>query len=159
MKSGSTVFLARRPSARQKRPRHGGQKTSGYFFSGDADSGDAENFATQRRRCATDMSRMLADLPDQPQAMRGKAGAIPPVSWRPAVPDCRAAMLQAIRVGRPAPMLEPWIIDEILRREEERRREVLPRLEIPLPPASSEHGERGDLEEPETERGVAIIGI
>ncbi|MGD0836867.1 MAG: hypothetical protein ABSB49_09525 [Polyangia bacterium] len=98
-------------------------------------------------------------LPDQPQAMRGKAGAIPLVSWRPAGLDCRAAMLQAIRVGRPAPMLEPWIIDEILRREEERRREDLPRLEIPLPPASSERGERGDLGEPETERGVAIIGI
>lgn len=71
-------------------------------------------------------------------------------------------------------MLEPWIIDEIRRREEERRRGELPRLEIPVPqpswPLSDEerdhdhdhdhdydgrdkHGDRSP------ERGVVIIGM
>ncbi len=76
--------------------------------------------------------------------------------------DCRAAMLQAIRVGREIPMLEPWIIDEIRRREEERRRGDLPRLEIPMPqPLWPEEGEsdpnrQGDKN---PERGVVIIGM
>ena len=42
-------------------------------------------------------------------------------------------MLQAIRIGRGVPMLEPWIIDEIRRREEERRRGDRPQLELPVP--------------------------
>ncbi len=76
--------------------------------------------------------------------------------------DCRATMLQAISIGREIPMLEPWIIDEIRRREEERRRGELPRLEIPVPNVpwedelDRERGKRGD-ESPE--RGVVIIGM
>jgi len=61
-------------------------------------------------------------------------------------------------------MLEPWIINEIRRREEERRRGDLPRLEIPLPQptwpddggAGSELDRQGD-ESPD--RGVVIIGM
>lgn len=76
--------------------------------------------------------------------------------------DCQATMLQAISIGREFPMLEPWIIDEIRRREEERRRGDLPRLEIPVPnlPWEDEvdrgRGKQGD-ESPE--RGVVIIGM
>jgi hypothetical protein len=76
--------------------------------------------------------------------------------------DCRATMLQAISIGREIPMLEPWIIDEIRRREEERRRGDLPRLEIPVPNVPWEdepdrgRAKRGD-ESPE--RGVVIIGM
>jgi hypothetical protein len=78
--------------------------------------------------------------------------------------DWQAAMLQAIRIGREIPMLEPWIIDEIRRREEERRRGDLPRLEIPMPqPAWPDEydpervGEQQD--DQSTERGVVIIGM
>lgn len=61
-------------------------------------------------------------------------------------------------------MLEPWIIDEIRRREEERRRGDLPRLEIPMPQSpwqdegdpDQERYRRGD---PSPERGVVIIGM
>lgn len=59
-------------------------------------------------------------------------------------------------------MLEPWIIDEIRRREEERRRGDLPRLEIPVPHAPWEdevdRGRRGQ-DEDSPERGVVIIGM
>ena len=61
-------------------------------------------------------------------------------------------------------MLEPWIIDEILRREEERRRGDRPQLELPVPEREwppegdfgdvhNEHGDRAP------ERGVVIIGM
>jgi hypothetical protein len=78
--------------------------------------------------------------------------------------DCRAAMLQAIFIGREFPMLEPWIIDEIRRREEERRRGDRPQLELPVPEprwpnegdADDSHGEQGDKA---PERGVVIIGM
>ena len=78
--------------------------------------------------------------------------------------DCRAAMLQAIIIGREIPMLEPWIIDEIRRREEERRRGERPQLELPVPEAGwpnegdadDSHGEQGDKA---PERGVVIIGM
>jgi len=65
-------------------------------------------------------------------------------------------------------MLEPWIIDEIRRREEERRRGERPQLELPLP---SEREWREDREEDgfedakhrqgdrAPERGVVIIGM
>jgi hypothetical protein len=61
-------------------------------------------------------------------------------------------------------MLEPWIIDEIRRREEERRRGDLPRLEIPVPQAPWEDerdldGERQKHGDQEPERGVVIIGM
>ena len=78
--------------------------------------------------------------------------------------DCRAAMLQAISIGRGIPMLEPWIIDEIRRREEERRRGDRPQLELPVPEyrwlsegeCDDPHGRQGDKA---PERGVVIIGM
>jgi hypothetical protein len=78
--------------------------------------------------------------------------------------DCRASMLQAISIGREIPMLEPWIIDEIRRREEERRRGDLPRLELPVPqpPWEDEHDMDGGREkqgDQSPERGVVIIGM
>lgn len=61
-------------------------------------------------------------------------------------------------------MLEPWIINEIRRREEERRRGDRPQLELPVHdgqwPSDSDpdvdHDERGDRA---PERGVVIIGM
>ena len=78
--------------------------------------------------------------------------------------DCRAAMLQAISIGREIPMLEPWIIDEIRRREEDRRRGDLPRLEIPMPQPSwqdENDPDRGREQQGDQspERGVVIIGM
>jgi hypothetical protein len=78
--------------------------------------------------------------------------------------DCQAAMLQAISIGRGFPMLEPWIIDEIRRREEERRRGDRPQLELPLPERRwQEEGDFGDAQnqqgDREPERGVVIIGM
>jgi len=76
--------------------------------------------------------------------------------------DCQAAMLQAISIGKGIPMLEPWIIDEIRRREEERRRGDRPQLELPVPDSRwpgdwDEHQrEQGDRA---PERGVVIIGM
>ena len=75
--------------------------------------------------------------------------------------DCQAAMLQAISIGREIPMLEPWIIDEIRRREEERRRGDRPQLELPVPNADWPGTGDGQVDpgEPTTERGVVIIGM
>ena len=78
--------------------------------------------------------------------------------------DCEAAMLQAISIGRGFPMLEPWIIDEIRRREEERRRGDRPQLELPLPERRwHEEGDLGDAHDQQgdraPERGVVIIGM
>jgi hypothetical protein len=74
--------------------------------------------------------------------------------------DCRAAMLQAISIGREIPMLEPWIINEIRRREEERRRGDLPRLEIPMLPEPDEDQAGWDKQGDQSpERGVVIIGM
>jgi len=78
--------------------------------------------------------------------------------------DCQAAMLQAISIGRGFPMLEPWIIEEIRRREEERRRGDRPQLELPLPERSwQEEGDLGDAHDQQgdraPERGVVIIGM
>jgi hypothetical protein len=70
-------------------------------------------------------------------------------------------MLQAIEEGHP--MLEPWIIDEIRRREEERRRGDRPQLELPVPdpPADRPGSDAGDEEkdDPGTKRGVVIIAM
>jgi hypothetical protein len=73
-------------------------------------------------------------------------------------------MLQAIEEGHP--MLEPWIIDEIRRREEERRRGERSQLELPVPdrPTSPEDrpgSDAGDEDkhDPETKRGVVIIAM
>jgi hypothetical protein len=78
--------------------------------------------------------------------------------------DCRAAMLQAISIGRGFPMLEPWIIDEIRRREEERRHGERPQLELPLPEYEwPQEGDNGEVREKQgdrpPERGVVIIGM
>jgi hypothetical protein len=57
-------------------------------------------------------------------------------------------------------MLEPWIIDEIRRREEERRRGDRPQLELPVPdsrwPNEENQRDQGDKA---PERGVVIIGM
>jgi hypothetical protein len=61
-------------------------------------------------------------------------------------------------------MLEPWIIKEIIRREEDRRRGDRPRLDLPLPdprwPADGDpgmdHDERGHSV---PDRGVVIMGM
>jgi hypothetical protein len=60
-------------------------------------------------------------------------------------------------------MLEPWVIDGILRRERDRRRVDRPPLELPVPdpelPSNSDPGtdyhERGNSV---PERGVVIMG-
>lgn len=52
-------------------------------------------------------------------------------------------------------MLDPWIIEEIRKREDLDRREEQPVLEIPLePPDDEDHQVR---EEDEVERGVVIV--
>ncbi|HJX54352.1 MAG TPA: hypothetical protein VJ801_16415 [Polyangia bacterium] len=60
-------------------------------------------------------------------------------------------------------MLEPWIIDQIRRREEERRRGDRPQLELPVPDPSEDRpgSDAGDAEEddPGTKRGVVIIAM
>jgi hypothetical protein len=59
-------------------------------------------------------------------------------------------------------MLEPWIIEQIRRREEEERRhrDERPRIDLPLsddvwPPRS----DQSDTDRDKTERGVVIIGM
>jgi hypothetical protein len=74
-------------------------------------------------------------------------------------------MLQAIEEGHP--MLEPWIIDQIRRREEEeRRRSERSQLELPVPETSedrpgSDAGDEdgGDNGDTGTKRGVVIIAM
>ena len=60
-------------------------------------------------------------------------------------------------------MLEPWIIDQIRRREEERRRGERSQLELPVPDYPPEDGPEGDVgqgrDESEPTRGVAIIAM
>jgi hypothetical protein len=59
-------------------------------------------------------------------------------------------------------MLDPWIIDEILRREDEKRREhERPRVDVPL---ERPHGRDSEPKvptqpPPESERGVVVIDI
>lgn len=57
-------------------------------------------------------------------------------------------------------MLDPWIIDEILKREEEKRREQDNRIELPLenprPPTGPQPAHPAP---PEEERGVTVIDI
>lgn len=56
-------------------------------------------------------------------------------------------------------MLDPWIIEEILRREEDKRREQERRIELPLDaPRSTEQPSIPPKNE-ESERGVVIIDI
>jgi hypothetical protein len=60
-------------------------------------------------------------------------------------------------------MLDPWIIEQIRRREtEERRRREQPMLELPLPEPDAVEYERpssGWSRDPQPERGVVIIGM
>ena len=60
-------------------------------------------------------------------------------------------------------MLEPWIIEQIRRREEEeRRRQERPRLEIPTHDERwkpEEEEDKSEDEGEETERGVVIIDM
>ena len=62
-------------------------------------------------------------------------------------------------------MLEPWIIEQIRRREEEeRRRNERPQLELPVPepiwpPARKKSDEPEEDDEDAPKRGVVIIGI
>ncbi|MCG5056359.1 MAG: hypothetical protein KA712_25735 [Myxococcales bacterium] len=59
-------------------------------------------------------------------------------------------------------MLDPWIIEQIRRREsEERRRREQPVLELPLPEPDPDAYERPVSwpGEPQPERGVVIIGM
>jgi hypothetical protein len=77
--------------------------------------------------------------------------------------SCRA-MLQAIDVGKGIPMLEPWIIDLIRRREEERRRGERSQLELPVPPPrwpdeTDAETEYGEVPPSRPQRGVVIIGF
>ncbi len=53
-------------------------------------------------------------------------------------------------------MLDPWIIEEIRRREEREREGERPFLEIPLAPPDEER-EREVREEEREERGVVVI--
>jgi hypothetical protein len=57
-------------------------------------------------------------------------------------------------------MLDPWVIEQIRRREEERRRDDRARIEIPVP--SPLHEDEGDSALPakeRTERGVTVIDL
>jgi hypothetical protein len=63
-------------------------------------------------------------------------------------------------------MLEPWIIEQIRRREEEERRRIeeRPRLELPVadevrPRRPDREDGRGSTEDDEPKRGVVIIGM
>jgi len=78
--------------------------------------------------------------------------------------DSDVLVLQAIVIGKGIPMLEPWIIDQIRRKEEERRRGDRPQLELPIPestwPDESDVGTGyGEVPDPPSERGVVIIGM
>ena len=57
-------------------------------------------------------------------------------------------------------MLDPWIIEEIQRREEERQRERQPKhLELPLESPHQRESEVPPAPEEESERGVVIIDL
>jgi len=57
-------------------------------------------------------------------------------------------------------MLDPWIIDEILRREEERREQERPRVDMPLESPSRYRDSDPRLPVPApAERGVTVIDI
>jgi hypothetical protein len=57
-------------------------------------------------------------------------------------------------------MLDPWIIEEILKKEEERRREdARVRIELPIEPYREDDRPRVTPPRDENERGVMIIDI
>lgn len=51
-------------------------------------------------------------------------------------------------------MLDPWIIEEIRRREERHKREERPFLELPLAPPDDDENH---VTREEEERGVAVV--
>ena len=55
-------------------------------------------------------------------------------------------------------MLDPWIIEKIRRREEERRRDSEAQVELPLERRYHEREEQ-PASEPEIERGVVVIDM
>ncbi len=54
-------------------------------------------------------------------------------------------------------MLDPWIIEEIRKREERDRRDERPMLEIPLEEPGRDDVDSVVREEEESERGVVIV--
>ena len=54
-------------------------------------------------------------------------------------------------------MLDPWIIEEIRKREERIRRDERPMLEIPIEEPRRDEADRVVGEEEESERGVVIV--
>ena len=58
-------------------------------------------------------------------------------------------------------MLDPWIIEEILKKEEERRREQERSVELPIERYRPDMGEKPAVTpaQDESERGVMIIDI
>ena len=57
------------------------------------------------------------------------------------------------------PMLPPFIIEQIRKREEdERQRDQQPALRLPLPEDAGARPAQGEVE-PETERGVVVIDL
>ncbi len=58
-------------------------------------------------------------------------------------------------------MLDPWIIEEILRREEERRRDTEHRIEMPLerPRHNHDPSRANPPAAPREDRGVVVIDI
>lgn len=56
-------------------------------------------------------------------------------------------------------MLDPWIIEEILKREEELRKEQGIRIELPLDRGQPKDSDRPRVQPPAEERGVMIIDI
>ncbi|MEZ4359931.1 MAG: hypothetical protein R3B48_07095 [Kofleriaceae bacterium] len=56
-------------------------------------------------------------------------------------------------------MLDPWIIEEILRREEDKRREERVRIDLPLDAPRSTEKPSIPPKSEEGERGVVVIDI
>jgi len=57
-------------------------------------------------------------------------------------------------------MLDPWVIEEIKRREDERRREEeRPRVQIPLHTPTFPDGDEAQPPKEEQERGVVVIDL
>ncbi len=109
---------------------------------------------TARLQCSCGSADALEECAKTPELTNAETNG-------PKQLDGWAAMLQAIFISKEIPMLEPWIIDEIRRREEERRRGDRPQLELPVPEPhwpidiDTDHG-HGDKT---PERGVVIIGM
>jgi hypothetical protein len=89
-----------------------------------------DSFDGRERKCAQTVKAQESDAEERKQL------------------DGWAAMLQAISIGRGIPMLEPWIIDEIRRREEER-----------WPNEGNGDAPRREQGDKPPERGVVIIGM